>query len=242
MVNGNLVEEFIKEQSEKVRKEIETKFKYEEESPQEYERVLRRELEEFIHSHFDPIEMEYEDFGQSHKKGFYKGEIINNSEFRKAVIEAVFPLALEHTEAFKIDTKDNRVVNNIKRILEYSPGSIDIVIPIIEQLDEVSLESILEGYPELKTDILEKIKESRESKDTEKLRLRQLREDLKRRFKELGIYREDVSTQDGKHTEMDKKAMDLLRDCMGFLDRCEALEQENSRETRSNEDVDRGED
>lgn len=236
MVNGDFLQEFFKEQSEKVREEIETKFKYDEESSIEYERVLRTELEEFIHSHFDPVEMEYEDFGQSQKKGFYNGEIINNSEFRKAVIETVFPLALEHTEAFKIDTKDHRAVDNIKKILEYSPDSVDIVIPIMEQLDESSLESILEGCPKFKVDILEKIKESRESKDTEKLRLRQLREDLERRFKELGIDREDVSTQDGKHTEMDKNAMDLLRDCMGFLNRWGELErQKNSMETRSNE-------
>lgn len=155
------IKDIIQEKITSIKKDIKEKFAYDGEKPEQYERVLKKELEEHIKTCYTEIIANVDYQGCKTEMNFGE-KIVKESEFRKAVIDEVFPLALEHTEAFKIEEGNNKATNNIKKILEYSPHSIDTIMPVIIKLDEKNLDIILKEYPQFEDKITNSIKQNEE--------------------------------------------------------------------------------
>lgn len=242
-------EKFIQEQIKRIKEDIKHHFAYDGENSAEYESVLKRELKEFIDDFYANIEREFDGGGYNYKI-IFEEQITNDNEFRKMVIDTVFPLALEHTDAFKIEEGSNNAANNIKKILQYSPDSIDTIMPIIIKLDEKNLDIILKEYPQFEDKIQESIKQNDdENKSKNTTRNDELKETLKKikeinaRFEELMKehkiesefeYQDQEKVESSTKGSIRAKLEELLKGYMEISDGYDELEGELNEKSISN--------
>lgn len=190
----------INEEIEKLRKGVISKFSCQGEEKNEYEYILRSELPDWVNGAFTNIQrrvITQVAHSQEIKTFYINREIVDNNEFKKALIDTVLPLAMEHTQCFEIESNMSNAIRNIKTIVQYSPDSIPTVMEkIVNNLDVDCLKKLSEECPELKEHIF--IDDKNEiTEDNIEVKIERIEKKLEELIKRLNDG-ETISDESGK--------------------------------------------